>query len=453
MKRKIYSVVLSVVIACGILLSGCDGLSGGYVKISSLDDLYAMASNKSYELTCDIDLNGGEWYPLAVKNFNGNGYTIKNGYIIQTTENYACGFFTEAESLENVIFDSMQSNVTFSNNKNGKYYASYNAGGIVVGEAKKISNIKIKNSQAFFTTSLDNDSHTVNCGIIAGCVGKINNSSVENCELKCSKIDSELYVGGIVGNVYSSEEEKVIDNEILDSNIYADGALLNCGGIVGYLNGGSGKISDCVVRNNLFKLQASSKNTSRAGGIVGYLKEKNNIEKCVSGNNEIMLNCKAGYNIGGIIGKSEGMISNCLSDSNNLNGTTESTSSKQFAGVGGLCGSTSATISKSVAQYNKVSGTNSVVSSSMFSAGFVARTSATITNCAVYNNSVTGGNRDVFTDKADDLLFNCYTAEKGESMSNINSLPVLSPNEWNNIITILSLDPQWYIEGGNLYLG
>ena len=464
MKRKIYSVVLSVVIACGILLSGCDGLSGGYVKISSLNDLYAMASNKSYELTCDIDLNGGEWYPLAVKNFNGNGYTIKNGYIIQTTENYACGFFTSVNTLKNVVFDNIQVNVTFSDDSQGAYN-----GGIIVGEAKTVDCVTITGSKGFFTASVDNSgsANGVNCGVIAGYVsGKINNSRVENCELKCTRIYSKLNVGGIAGEVFGSQSEKVTDNVTENSRIYADADTLNCGGIIGCLNQGSGKTSGCVAKNNVIELKVypeytASRYDSCAGGVIGRVEEKNIVENCVGGNNEITLSRKSrnqtlftdegGYRVGGVIGKSAGKVTDCLSEINDISCKSESASTKQFARIGGLCGSATATISKSVSVRNAIAETNTAGASSMFSAGLVAKTSATVTNCAVYANTINGRNCDVFTDKTDSL-FNCYVAEHASTVPNVNSLPVLSSEQWNDIINVLSLGSKWYMENGVLNL-
>lgn len=465
MKRKIYSVILSAVIACGILLSGCDGLSGCYVKISSLDDLYAMASNKSYELTCDLDLNGGEWYPLAVKNFNGNGYTIKNGYIIETTENQSSGFFTSVNTLENVVFDNIQVNVTFSDDSQGTYN-----GGIIAGEAKTVDCVTITGSKGFFTASVDNSSsaNSVNCGVIAGYVGgKISNSRVENCELKCTRIYSKLNVGCIAGEVFSNQSEKVTDNVAENSKIYADADTLNCGGIIGCLNQGSGKTSGCVSKNNVIELKVypeytASRYDSCAGGVIGRAAEKNVVENCVGGNNVITLSRKSrnqtlftdegGYRVGGIIGKSAGNVSDCLSEYNDISCKSESTSTKQFARIGGLCGSATATISRSVSLRNTVAETNTAGASSMFSAGFVAKTTATVTDCAVYNNTINGKNRDVFTDKAKDSLFNCYVACQNEAVPDANSLPVLSSEQWNDIINVLSLGSKWYMENGVLNL-
>ena len=477
MKQKLNSIFLSVMLLFGFSwLTGCGSNSVKYEQITSIEDLYAMESNKSYELTCDIDLQGGEWYPLEVKNFNGNGYTIRNCYISTPVQNYddkgyklsvSGGFFAKLNRLEDIVFDNIQVNVMFTD---GTQQCN---GGVVAGEMKEIENVTITNSKGFFTLSSEDDSSHVNCGVIAGVIdgtgyvsGKtIKNVQVENCELRCSRIYRALRVGGIAGSVVFHETE-IADNKVTDSRIFADADNLSCGGVFGYLEYYSGTTSGCISKNNRFDLKAHPIHTkavaSSVGGVVGCSSKNSDVEKSVSSNNEIILSRSSrnetlftdngGYRMGGIAGISAGRISNCLSDSNTISGSSESTSSKQFASVGGLCGYPSATISKSVAQNNTISETNTVSASAMSSAGFVAKTSASVTNCAVYNNTVNGKKQDAFTAEVEDRLFDCYVAEQEESIANANSLPILSYEQWNDIITVLSLDSDWNMENGILYL-
>lgn len=477
MKQKLNSIFLSVMLLFGFSwLTGCGSNSVKYEQITSIEDLYAMESNKSYELTCDIDLQGGEWYPLEVKNFNGNGYTIRNCYISTPVQNYdnkgyklsvSGGFFAKLNRLEDIVFDNIQVNVMFTD---GTQQCN---GGVVAGEMKEIENVTITNSKGFFTLSSEDDSSHVNCGVIAGVIdgtgyvsGKtIKNVQVENCELRCSRIYRALRVGGIAGSVVFHETE-IADNKVTDSRIFADADDLSCGGVFGYLEYYSGTTSGCISKNNRFDLKAHPIHTkavaSSVGGVVGCSSKNSDVEKSVSSNNEIILSRSSrnetlftdngGYRMGGIAGISAGRISNCLSDSNTISGSSESTSSKQFASVGGLCGYASATISKSVAQNNTISETNTVSASAMSSAGFVAKTSASVTNCAVYNNTVNGKKQDAFTAEVEDRLFDCYVAVQEESIANANSLPILSYEQWNDIITVLSLDSDWNMENGILYL-
>lgn len=477
MKQKLNSIFLSVMLLFGFSwLTGCGSNSVKYEQITSIEDLYAMESNKSYELTCDIDLQGGEWYPLEVKNFNGNGYTIRNCYISTPVQNYddkgyklsvSGGFFAKLNRLEDIVFDNIQVNVMFTD---GTQQCN---GGVVAGEMKEIENVTITNSKGFFTLSSEDDSSHVNCGVIAGVIdgtgyvsGKtIKNVQVENCELRCSRIYRALRVGGIAGSVVFHETE-IADNKVTDSRIFADADNLSCGGVFGYLEYYFGTTSGCISKNNRFDLKAHPIHTkavaSSVGGVVGCSSKNSDVEKSVSSNNEIILSRSSrnetlftdngGYRMGGIAGISAGRISNCLSDSNTISGSSESTSSKQFASVGGLCGYASATISKSVAQNNTISETNTVSASAMSSAGFVAKTSASVTNCAVYNNTVNGKKQDAFTAEVEDRLFDCYVAEQEESIANANSLPILSYEQWNDIITVLSLDSDWNMENGILYL-
>lgn len=453
-----YLMLLSIVVGSLFVLSGCG--KDSYIDVSSVDELYAMKSNKSYQLTCDIDLQEREWYPLEVKGFNGNGYTISNCYINQTTGAYDSGFFTKLTRLNDVIFENIQINISFTDSKHtGKVGIAWettwrdNIAGIVVGTVQEsIENTLVRNSQAIYNIGVNCD-EAVRLGGIVGS-GEISNSKVEDCNIICNIASKScsVYVGGLTGS--TNKTVHINNNKIINTQIECISVSpVYCGGVAGRNILSNMDLSNCVVSGCQINLKTTSSYTSFAGGIIGYNSEEAEINNCASIDNTIKLDSSYGYSIGGIAGTAHGKISNCLSDSNVLEGITSSNESKQYAGIGGLCGSNSATISKSIAQNNKIIGTSSTKSDSMFAAGFIASVGASVTNCAVYNNTVRGGNKDIFANKNEDILFNCYIAEKGQTTLNSNNLFILSEADWQEIIKTLSLDEElWAFESGYLNL-
>lgn len=157
MKKIIIVTLLNIIFICLFALSGCS-FDNTYYEISTVEELYAMESDKNYQLTCDIDLKEREWYPLGVRGFNGNGFTISNCYIgeiykIQhgiAVNDYSVymGFFGRVDKLENVVFDNININYSVVNDELGNF-------GIAGGVVGCASNVCIKNSSAFFKITYD----------------------------------------------------------------------------------------------------------------------------------------------------------------------------------------------------------------------------------------------------------------------------------------------------------
>lgn len=453
-----YLMLLSILVGSLFALSGCG--KDSYIDVSSVDELYAMKSNKSYQLTCDIDLQEREWYPLEVKKFNGNGYTISNCYINQTIGAYDSGFFTKLTRLNDLVFENIQMNISFTDSEHtGKVGIAWettwcdNIAGIAVGTVQEsIENTVVRNSQAIYNIGVNCDKDVRLGGIVGS--GEISNSKIEDCSIICNIMSKScsVYVGGLTGS--TNKTVHINNNKVINTQIECISlSPVYCGGIAGRNILSNVDISNCVVSGCQINLKTTSSYASFAGGIIGYSSKDAEINNCASINNNIKLDSSSEYSIGGVAGTAQGKISNCLSDSNILEGITSSIDSKLYARVGGLCGSTAATISKSVAQNNKITGTNSTQSNNMFAAGFIASATASVVNCAVYNNTVNGGNRDTFTSKNEDLLFNCCTAGIGQTYPNVNNLPNIADENWKGVIKTLSLDEElWTFESGYLNL-
>lgn len=455
-------ILISIALICCSLISGCaffesctnsDRKKSDYTfyEIHTVEELYAMESNKCYQLACDIDLEEREWYPLEVKGFNGNGYTIKNCFVNESREFYSGGFFTIVTWLENTVFENIQINITFTETRveeQGTYY-SYNAGGIIVGDVNElVENVIVRRSKAIFNV------HTrARLGGIVG-EGAVINSTFEESNLVCnlnnSSVNLYLETGGISGY---ARKNHISGNKVLNSEITVNsGSYVNCGGVIGRYET-NGKIENCLSKNNIVNIKASTKNTSRLGGVVGCCDDNAEINNCASINNNILLDTEYGYNIGGVIGKTESKVSNCFSDSNRIEGITASKESNQYAGIGGLCGSSNASITKSVAQNNNIIGSMSTISKGIFAGGFISSVDASVVKCGVYNNTISGGYVDVFTQLNKDLLFDCIICNVGQVSPNCNSVNLLSKEEWVDIINILSLDDNlWTFESGYISL-
>ena len=227
------------------------------------------------------------------------------------------------------------------------------AGGIVGGGYKNIVNCTNEGNITVNGVNTGEDS------TVGGIIGNMKNASILSCINK-GKITSEgRKAGGIVGQIYSEDENNVVtiekshnEGEISSNTIYVGGIagyisivnILNCynianieteegqiGGIVGYAASTNSKIENCYNMGSIygkFIKEENYKNTI-AGGIVGH--NYGLISKCYNTGSITIENSQAG----GIAGNSNGMISECYnkgkieSTGYNINGDSE---------VGGIVG-------------------------------------------------------------------------------------------------------------------
>ncbi|MDE6075052.1 MAG: hypothetical protein K2G26_01300 [Clostridia bacterium] len=442
--------------AAGVMLTACAafvGCGSSAKSISSVEELYAMQSGKSYKLACDLDLQGRAWYPLSVKNFNGNGHTISNCVVTECDTKYSLtdcgGFFVTANNISNVKFDSIDVTLSISD-------MSFIGG--IVGNCGDLSNVELTNcTYDFQITSTDN--RIGYFGMIAGIVQKVSAVKVDNCKVDYLIRDTgrcELQFGGIAGRTDSNKgftSSSIKNTEIKLENKSKYGGM-NVGLIIGGFESYSGGLSDCVAENCTLEVIGNYTNeyTTRVGGIAGYVRyDTSLVANCVSADNDIEVIASYGYNIGGIVGKTFAKVENCLSDSNKLTGATSSTRKDQFAGVGGVCGTANNTVSKSVSQNNEIRGTSNTQSADMLTAGLIVNPTASVANCAVIGCTISGGHTDCFSG-ACEAVFNCVVA--GNTVKpNVNTVEVLDEDELDSIISKLQLDANvWSFDDGKLAL-
>jgi hypothetical protein len=457
-KTRARLIALAVLIL--LVLAGIGGIIAAvyynviyYHEVSSVDELYAMQRKKNYILTCDLDLNGKEWDPLTVKNFNGNGHTIKNatinttlhdesGYIgiISTTYEKYGGFFSSVETLQNVVFENMSFTISMSTSWVG----------IAAGSCDSASNITVKNSSLDVTMQASGYFY---CGGVVGKADEAENLTIENSSIVCRRNKSgNTYAGGVVGHIYSIEDANLCQSNSTDiklSNATNYGSII-AGGIIGLKDSSLGSVSQCSVQGGSIKVNNSAEAATFVGGIAG--KSKCEILQCSAKNVTIEAETKSGYDIGGIVGVAEAKISNCLSDGNILSASVDTSGSYDIL-IGGLCATAASTISKSIAINNNLTATSSSSAKKLFVAGLSGHVGGSVANCAVNGNRISGDNKDVFSDSSD-TIFNCVIGNGGTTTPNENEITVIADESWNTIIQTLSLDPSiWKMDiYGNLSL-
>ncbi|MCH5164261.1 MAG: hypothetical protein J1F36_04515 [Clostridiales bacterium] len=466
-----FIILIVVVVAFGIYA----GWFSKYHDISTQEELYAMEKGKSYRLTADIDLEGNYWTPKKVKAFDGNGHTIRNCTINEMYDPYvgtttsssystSTAFFSEVEYLENVTFENIIVMATDASKI-----------AIVVAEGRRSSPFQRK-SGGFKNIAIKGCSITgnagysgVNIGLLCarGYTDIIDECLIDNCTIRCNVTNGGNFkIGGLCGTC--SYEIEITNNtiqncniEIISPDVYG---ILNVGGIVGHysttLQHGF-SLSNCLAKNNTFKIEANSNSdrATRIGGIIGYsgeadgynggnIKTNGIVSQCASIGNTFEVAVANNYSLGGIVGRNDGQIENCLSDNNNFVAT--SNYSSVTANLGGLCGVSYNTIKNSISQNCEIRGTSGS-GNEVNTAGFIGSSEASIAYCAVNNNVVSGGNSDIFTSKSN-MVFNCYVRGR-QIPSNINNIPILE-DEWNSILTKLALDTTIWgqVLGGDLQL-
>ncbi|SFR65038.1 M26 family metallopeptidase [Anaeromicropila populeti] len=212
----------------GSLQQGTGTLEDPYI-INTIADLETIKYELSayYVLGNNIDLNGTEWAPVGSSavpftgGFDGNGYTISNFTINQSTASYV-GFF-------GVISNASIKNLTIKD----AYITGKNYVGTFTGSA----------------TGAD--------------------LWIQNCHVEGGSVTGTSYVGGIVGNTTSISTYE-IQQCSSNTEIIASGSYV--GGIIGYLYGG---ISSCYTKGNV-------QGVTSVGGIAGYHTTISNVVNCYS---------------------------------------------------------------------------------------------------------------------------------------------------------------------------
>lgn len=278
-------------------MSGSGTLGDPYLVEDALD-LKAIESygyDKYYEQTQDITL--GVFEPIGygttttktdfTGDYDGAGFSIKNGSITVTSGNYHNGIFAYLSGavVKNIVIDNVDVICSI--------YGGIVCGSMVV--SSQVSNITIKNSTLTLVGS------PLNVANMGGITGYCDDSIIDGVTVESTSISAEkLRFGGIVGDL---DGTSIVRNCILDEN------------------------SSITSTTNL---------SGSVGGIVGYQHDVNAlVEKCL---NEASVSSPLGNNIGGIVGFcTTGTILNCHNKG-------EITGSSAAAGILAYVGGTSVAV-------------------------------------------------------------------------------------------------------------
>lgn len=430
-----YAVALVLFLMSTSLLSSCDGVLTNYKSINTVEELYAMNKNGSYRLNADLDLQNNFWIPKKIKSFDGNGHTIKNCMINEMVQNDEA-FFYGASKIQNVRFENITVTLTSAEDV-----------AIVTTSASLIDNVQVVNSIIVGSTNVKN----VNIGVLASAdtyLDSISNCTVDGCNIKCDiNSNGRVVIGGINGaNTLFGKGTHYYDNTVKNCNFEINSsskyANLFVGGMLG-LNDRSkmGELLErCISKDNIFNIDASGEDKSftRVGGIIGsnsYLgdsiHETGGISQCGSIGNEFDIDAK-NSNVGGIAGRSDGQIVDCLGDNNSFNVSGQN---KITSNVGGICGISNQTIRSSIVQNSRIIGCYDT-GDNILTGGLVGLSKASVAYCLVNNTSVYGTNSDIFSNECN-TIFNSYVYKVSVS-ENVNSIPML--DDFSKIMDVLSLD-------------
>lgn len=299
---------------------------GSYISLANflLNGSSATAMNwelnDQYKMMCDVDLSSicsqssaVSWVPIGGSSsnsyftglFDGNGHTITNLYIKNTTYDYVGLFgFIRTSSTSNT--PGAVQNLTVEGSVTGsKTYV----GGVVGRVTLSSSNSTYSSiNNVTFRGSVNGGTNT------GGIVGYIYDGvEITNCTNEATVTSSGSNIGGIVGfsHPYYNADTYITachnKGDIKCTNSSASGA----GGILGANDDDDEiNIKEC---SNSGVVVSSGTNT---GGIVGYLKSNGSIEHCynkgtVVGNSRVgglvgytTEDISCSYNVGDVYGKS-----------------------------------------------------------------------------------------------------------------------------------------------------
>ncbi len=288
--------VLALLLAAALLLplTVLADFTGGEVKISSAKDFVRFAKDcsldsyskdKTFVLTCDIDISKEEFTPAPIfcGTFDGNGHTIK-------------GFSYDKNGSQTGLFRRIAESGTVKD---------LSVEGMVIpgGSAKEIAGIAGVNAGKILNCTFRGVVKGVSfVGAVAG--KNLSSGIIADC-MSTGSVFGEHYIGGICGENF--------------------GSIVNCE------NDSSVNVTTTEAKLSLedidFKNLISTENTADITDIGGIAGKSTGI---VSGckNRANVGYPHVGYNVGGICGRQSGYLNLC-ENSGNIRGRKD---------IGGICG-------------------------------------------------------------------------------------------------------------------
>ncbi len=227
--------------------------NSSFEYIYNATDLKNMRDGYAYKLANDIDLDGIEWTPRDI-NFvvlDGNGYSISNLRIIKTylDTHVHIGLFKSINysSIKNLTIDNVLIMIDLQRESTSTDYQSY--GGLIAGSSYMTN---FTNVNAYGEMSINNQVGNYNS--LGGLVGDAYRSNFDRVYTNVI-LSGDTTIGGLVGR---ANEVQVIKSHS-SGTLYGDREL---GGLFG--NAYNTKITNSYSTMDLNVVE------SVAGGLVGY---------------------------------------------------------------------------------------------------------------------------------------------------------------------------------------
>ena len=280
MKKVVGILALCLILTlAGTAFSGC-GLFGGIVittEVSSAEQLQEAGGN--IRLIADIDFGGEIFDPIEVTSFDGNGHTISNAIVVASGSQEHASFFADvADGVRDVTFENI------SVSSEGTSYAAIvwdgmeRSDAMPQGEEIEFENVHIKDCTIEFVQGT-NETRTFVGGMVGwggldwtgtpsritdrrelsftGCTVENLTANIDGYEPSqdgAYNIGPDLYVGGLSACADGMENCSVLDSKITvhSHQRYSEPYV---GGLVGYLEGGA-SVSGCRVSGNTIEASA-----------------------------------------------------------------------------------------------------------------------------------------------------------------------------------------------------
>lgn len=360
----------STIYACNVnVFSKGDGSVENPYSIVRASDLISLVNENRdnyayYSQKCDLDLSSFEsWAPIGsvanpfVGSYNGNGYAIKNMKIQLTAENVenyievaqtnggangrmlTVGFFgfvgnPSREETTNEIknVNIVNANIDTTAVETDAVRTTLKLGQSYIGTlAGVVSNTEISGENSKVVTkinaSLANDA-TSTCGVVAGLVGRTNNSSISGfdvdativaknpgfvSETESGYVYSGSIIAGLVGRAYNTNMDGMTVRLNVQAKNYKNTVIA---GAVGYVVDGTNATEMTIKNINIESMVVDLANysfTSNNAGLVSGAVSAIYNKKCTLENvnvNNIVVNATYTGRVSGLVDYNEGTILN-----------------------------------------------------------------------------------------------------------------------------------------------
>ena len=288
-----------------------------YVNVAGLlADDYAGSGPSEYNIAindCNID-------KVDINNF-GKESRNENGYGINTSFGMAGIYMSQGKFIANKIEVTNSKMYSRSGNTSGIYNIVAGGGSYSDVNVSEVNNCLVENTKMELISENYNGNDSIG-GIVGetNLTTRINNSVVRNCEINADNIRN---AGGIAGNVLNNATAKIINCDVIDTDIKLSNSHGQIGGIAGEIGSGI-NIENCNVKgvNKRAKIEGAA---TQMGGITGTSHNSENpvgehavvIDECTVENIDMTFTGNAstssGAAFGGIIAGSnyEPAITNC----------------------------------------------------------------------------------------------------------------------------------------------